>query len=349
MQQTIFQEFLSYVDAGGWVMPPLIFLMVLLWYGIGYRFAALRRGTARGPRGLLAKTEKKMRKRKRTPTDGTLVRAARKGIQLRNTGILQLRPFLDDAFAEEEKELRKFDVMINTIVKVAPLIGLLGTVIGMIETFDSLGDMSLYSQSGGIAGGISQALFTTQMGLAVSIPGLIVNGILNRKQKDIETGAGSAQGHPVFRAQRRAPIERGGGLTCAIGERKEVNDDINISPLIDMVFILLIFFMVSTTFVKDMKLDLNRPAASSATTASTKAIRLYIDNVGDIYLDGEPVRVWVIQSRIRDLLAGSTGKSVLVVTDDGVPAGRLVEVIDQARLAGASDVGVATVDEAGAG
>jgi len=132
-------------------------------------------------------------------------------------------------------------------------------------------------------------------------------------------------------------------------ERKEVIQDINISPLIDMVFILLIFFMVSTTFVKDMKLDLDRPAASTATTASTKAIRLYIDNAGEIFLDGEPVRVWVIQSRIRDLLAASTGKSVLVVTDDGVPAGRLVEVVDQARLAGATDVGVATVEEAGAG
>ena len=56
----------------------------------------------------------------------------------------------------------------------------------MIETFDSLGNMSLFSQSGGIAGGISQALITTQMGLAVAIPGLIVNGTLNRKQKDIE-------------------------------------------------------------------------------------------------------------------------------------------------------------------
>lgn len=132
-------------------------------------------------------------------------------------------------------------------------------------------------------------------------------------------------------------------------ERKDTSQGIDISPLIDMVFILLIFFMVSTTFVKDMKLDLNRPAAASASAASTKAIRIYIDNTGDIYIDGEPVRVWVIQSRVRDLLAGSTGKSVLVVTDEGVPAGRLVEVVDQTRLAGATDVGVATVAEAGAG
>lgn len=132
-------------------------------------------------------------------------------------------------------------------------------------------------------------------------------------------------------------------------EKKESIQDINISPLIDMVFILLIFFMVSTTFVKDMKLDLDRPAASSAVSASTKAIRLYIDSSGETYLDGEPVRMWVIQSRLRDQLKSSTAKSVLVITDDGVPAGKLVEVVDQARLAGATDVGVATVAEAGAG
>lgn len=132
-------------------------------------------------------------------------------------------------------------------------------------------------------------------------------------------------------------------------ERTDTEQRVDISPLIDMVFILLIFFMVSTTFVKDMKLDLNRPSASSATTASTKAIRLYIDDSGETYLDGQPIRVWVIQSKLRDLLKTSTSQSVLVVTDDGVPAGKLVEVVDQARRAGAGDVGVATVEEAGAG
>lgn len=132
-------------------------------------------------------------------------------------------------------------------------------------------------------------------------------------------------------------------------EKKEGIQNIDISPLIDIVFILLIFFMVSTTFVKDMKLELNRPAASSASTASTKAIRLYIDRNGDTYLDGEPVQVWVLQSRLRDQLKTMTSRAVLVITDDGVAAGRLVEVVDQARLAGATDVGVATVEEAGAG
>ncbi len=130
-------------------------------------------------------------------------------------------------------------------------------------------------------------------------------------------------------------------------EKTDYSQALDISPLIDIVFILLIFFMVTTTFVKDMKLELQRPSASSSSMASSKAIRLYIDNAGETYLDGEPIRVWLIQSKLRDLLKASANASVLVVTDEGVPAGKLVEVVDQARLSGAQDVGVATKKEAG--
>jgi biopolymer transport protein ExbB len=117
--------------------------------------------------------------------NGVMVRAALKGLKIKQSRRTDIRPYLDAAFAEDEQEIRKFNTLVTTIVLVAPLLGLLGTVIGMIETFDSLGDMSLFSQSGGIAGGISQALFTTQMGLAVSIPGLVVNSMLNRRSRDI--------------------------------------------------------------------------------------------------------------------------------------------------------------------
>ena len=127
----------------------------------------------------------------------------------------------------------------------------------------------------------------------------------------------------------------------------EADTSIDIGPMIDIVFILLIFFMVTTKFVKDMQLELERPQASSAVASSSKAIRLFIDRHGDTYMDGEPVRLWLIQSKLRDLLSTSTNKVVLVVTDEGVPAGKLVEVVDQARLAGAQSVGVATRKEAG--
>ena len=129
--------------------------------------------------------------------------------------------------------------------------------------------------------------------------------------------------------------------------RRSDANDIDISPLIDMVFILLIFFMVSTTFVKDMSIDLQRPGAQSATKASTKALRIVIDDAQAVYIDGNPVRPWMIQSRVREFLEVSDDKQVLVITDRRVSAEKLIEVVDQCRLAGANDIGVATEKEAG--
>ena len=129
--------------------------------------------------------------------------------------------------------------------------------------------------------------------------------------------------------------------------RPEQKSDIDISPLIDMVFILLIFFMVSTTFVKDMKIDIERPGAGSAQSASSKALRVSIDSGANIYIDGNPVRPWMVQSRVRDYLDSAGAGQVLVITDRRVAADRLIEVVDQCRLAGAKDVGVATEKEAG--
>ncbi len=129
--------------------------------------------------------------------------------------------------------------------------------------------------------------------------------------------------------------------------KKESLANVDISPLIDMVFILLIFFMVSTTFVKDMKIDIERPGAASAQRASSKSIRIHIDRGGGIYLDDQPVKSWMVQSRVRDLLRAGASGTILVITDRLVPAETLVEVVDQCRLAGATDVGVATEKEAG--
>ena len=129
--------------------------------------------------------------------------------------------------------------------------------------------------------------------------------------------------------------------------RAKEDSGIDISPLIDMVFILLIFFMVTTTFVKDMKLELERPSAASASRASSKAIRVYMDRSAAVYIDEVPVRAWMVQSRVRDLLRATTNKQVLLVVDRGVPAEKLIHVVDQCRLAGAAEVAVATEAEAG--
>lgn len=138
-------------------------------------------------------------------------------------------------------------------------------------------------------------------------------------------------------------------LSSGLGRGRKSADEIGVdmSPLIDMVFILLIFFMVTTTFVKDMKLELDRPSAASASRASSKALRVYIDEAGTVWVDEAPVRPWMLQSRVRELIRSGDSKAVLVVVDKGVPAQKLVDVVDQCRLGGASDVAVATESEAG--
>jgi len=123
--------------------------------------------------------------------------------------------------------------------------------------------------------------------------------------------------------------------------------DVDVSPLIDMVFILLIFFMVTTTFVKDMKLDINRPSASSASKADSKVVRVYIDNTGAVYIDNSPVKLWAIQSKVREMLRAATDKNVLVITDDNIPVKTLIDVVDECRMSGAKDVAVSTTKEMG--
>ncbi len=129
--------------------------------------------------------------------------------------------------------------------------------------------------------------------------------------------------------------------------RRSGASELDISPLIDVVFILLIFFMVSTTFVKDMQLDLERPGASSSTRASSKSLRIYIDRNAVFYVNEAPVQPWMLQSRVRDYLRDATEASVLVVTDRTVAADKLIEAVDACRLAGAKDVGVITDAEEG--
>ena len=132
-----------------------------------------------------------------------------------------------------------------------------------------------------------------------------------------------------------------------IRPKKQQVDNVDVSPLIDMVFILLIFFMVTTTFVKDMKLDLERPSAASASKSDTKVVRVYIDNTSQVYIDNQPVQLWAIQSKLRDMLRTSTDKSVLVISDDTIPVETLIDVVDECRMSGAKDVAVSTTKEMG--
>jgi biopolymer transport protein ExbD len=122
---------------------------------------------------------------------------------------------------------------------------------------------------------------------------------------------------------------------------------IDVVPLIDCILVLLIFFMVTTTFAKDAELQIERPGAKSAAPANSKALRVYIDRSMQVFVNEAPVRQWMVQSRVRDALGTASDKTVLVVADRRVPADALIQVIDACRLAGAGDIGVVTDAEEG--
>ena len=188
MLQGLLDQFLVYMHNGGVVMWPLFILVIVLWYALGYRYHALRRGSQKSVRVLVRKFGEGKRLETRGMIDGAVVEAlgiVKAGYRDGCTDKTHLRCVCARG-RRDSQELKKYRKTVNTIVMVAPLIGLLGTVIGMIETFDSLGSMTLYSQGGGIAAGISQALFTTQLGLVVAVPGLVVGRLIDRKSKIME-------------------------------------------------------------------------------------------------------------------------------------------------------------------
>ncbi|MBD3800620.1 MAG: MotA/TolQ/ExbB proton channel family protein [Campylobacterales bacterium] len=182
--QNLFGQFDVYMQSGGFVMWPLFVLVIVLWYALGYRFHAIKRGSEKSVRVLIRKFNSGKREIPRGLIDGAVVDA----LKITNEGYRGTvgRELIEDAFYPYRQELKKYRKTVNTIVMVAPLIGLLGTVAGMIETFDSLGSMTLYSQGGGIAAGISQALFTTQLGLVVAVPGLVIGRLIDRRSKLME-------------------------------------------------------------------------------------------------------------------------------------------------------------------
>lgn len=349
------EQMLHYLQQGGFVMWPLLLGAAVLWYGLGYRWLTLRRGSQRSLRTLIVA----YRGGSTRKTWGLIDQAVQVGVNVTRSKTNSPRAHLEEAWNPLYEELGRFSLVVKVIVVIAPLAGLLGTVGGMIETFDALGEMSLFRQGGGIAGGIAQALISTQMGLAVAIPGLLMGEVLRRRQTNLEQELEQAKEllcmpphlwDPNAKKDSFEPSQRleQEDKAMRFSRRKKTDmTQVDISPLIDMVFILLIFFMVSTTFVKDLKIELERPSASSASRASTKAIRVHVERTGRVYLDGTPTQVWMIQSRLRTILKSDATRPVLVITDRLVQAQQLIEVVDQCRLAGAKDVGVATQREAG--
>lgn len=117
--------------------------------------------------------------------------------------------------------------------------------------------------------------------------------------------------------------------------------ELNIAPLIDMVFILLIFFLVTTSFVKETGVDISRPTASTAVAKNKSTILIGITRDNTIHLDRREMDVRAVRSGVERAMAENPEASVVIVADEDSRTGLVISVMDACKLAGAENVALA--------
>jgi len=178
------------VKAGGWLMAPILLCSIIAIAIIIERYWALRYSKVI-PKDQLPQVwhwiksheldSTKLKELKNSSLFGYVLSA---GLTASKHGREAMKDSLQEAGTHVAHEMEKFLSTLGTIAAIAPLLGLLGTVVGMIEVFTAImvqgsGDTAV------LAGGISQALITTATGLTIAIPALIFHRALTRRVDDL--------------------------------------------------------------------------------------------------------------------------------------------------------------------
>ena len=124
----------------------------------------------------------------------------------------------------------------------------------------------------------------------------------------------------------------------------EEDESIDLTPMLDVVFILLIFFIVTASFVKESGIDVNRPTAASGETKDRANIIVGVNEHGEVWIQKRQVDVRAVRANIERMIAENPQGSVVVQADSAAQTGVLVKVLDQVKLAGVP-VAIATRPE----
>lgn len=121
--------------------------------------------------------------------------------------------------------------------------------------------------------------------------------------------------------------------------------DIDLTPMLDVVFIMLIFFIVTTSFVKESGVEIERPESSAASPRPDAQVMVAITAEGAVWVDGQPVDIHRVGSEVAELVSAEGG--VVLQADRSSTTGLLVEVMDRIRDAGVDKVAVAATRGSG--
>ena len=127
--------------------------------------------------------------------------------------------------------------------------------------------------------------------------------------------------------------------------KQDEERSIDLTPLMDIVFIMLIFFIVTTSFIKESGVDINRPSANTAERKERGNILIAITANDEVWIDKRQVDIRAVRANVERLKAENPEGSVVIQADKESKNGLLIQVMDQARLAGVTNVSIAAIKD----
>jgi biopolymer transport protein ExbD len=119
---------------------------------------------------------------------------------------------------------------------------------------------------------------------------------------------------------------------------------INVIPLIDVMFFLVLFFVATSSFVRETGIDVNRPAAKSAAQQPHGNIIISVTKNGEVWIDRRKVDIRALRANVERLAAENPGSSVIIAADEETQTRILVQALDETRLAGVENVAIAAFE-----
>lgn len=129
--------------------------------------------------------------------------------------------------------------------------------------------------------------------------------------------------------------------TAPADSPEESDNDINLTPMLDVVFIMLIFFIVTASFVKEAGIDVNRPDSSFAPPTDTGSILIAISETNEIWMDQRLIDLRAVRANIERMFAESPGATVVIQADRSSDNHTLVQVMNASREAGVYTIALA--------
>lgn len=127
--------------------------------------------------------------------------------------------------------------------------------------------------------------------------------------------------------------------------RPEEDTAIDMTPMLDIVFIMLIFFIVTATFVKESGIDVTRPDAETAVKQSRVGILIAIRNNNEVWINRRQVDLAAVRANVERLHAENPQGGAVIQADKEAMTGVLVEIMDQVRLAGVGSISIAAEEK----